>query len=378
MKAKTLLEKYKSDAATKEEKIFVENWYHELSDEDVLLDEEHIDAIGHEIWSKLPVNQSSKRISFRPQLTPAFRRGIAAAAAVLLVVSAVIYFGRLEKGTDGNLAGQHEIVPGSNKAVLTLANGKKINLNDAQNGVLAQQSGIKVSKASNGQIVYTITNQSAEHTISKKQFNTIETPNGGQYQLILPDGTKVWLNAASSLKYPVVFNGEERKVELIGEGYFEVSDRSGQVFKVLTPRGTIEVLGTHFNVNAYNDEPANRVALLEGSVKVSIGMNNTLMKPGEQTLISEKGIQLIKNANNETAIAWKDGYFKFDDENIQTIMRKIARWYNVDIQYEKGIPEYGFVGKVSRFNKVSEVLKVLELTGEIHFKAEGRRITVMP
>lgn len=379
MKAKRLLDKYKSDTATKDEKVLVEHWYHTLPDEDILLDEARIDAIGNEIWSKLPVNQSLKRVSFRSQLTPAFRRGIAAAAAIFLVLSAAIYFAdQLVKKGPVIATLQHKIVPGGNNAILTLANGTKINLNDAQNGILAQQSGIKISKTSNGQLVYTIVNQDTDQTRNKLLFNTIETPKGGQYQLILPDGTKVWLNAASSLKYPVSFEGKERKVELIGEGYFEVTHRTAQRFSVFTSRGTVEVLGTHFNVNAYHDEPSNRIALLEGSVKVSIGAESTTMKPGQQSVISNKGIQLFNDADNEGAIAWKDGYFKFDDENIRTIMRKISRWYNVDIQYEKGIPEFGFGGKVSRFNDVSEVLKVLELTGAIHFKTEGRRITVMP
>lgn len=378
MKAKTLLDKYKSDMATREEKNLVENWYHTLKDEDLLLDEVRIDAIGNEIWSKLPVNQSLKRVSLRSQLTPAFRRGIAAAAAIVLIVSVALYFGSQFR-KDGNvIAQQHKIVPGGNNATLTLANGTKIDLNNAHNGMLAQQSGVKISKTTNGQLIYTISDQSGDVTDGKPMFNTIETPNGGQYQLILPDGTKVWLNAASSLKYPVSFNGNDRSVELIGEGYFEVAKRIAQRFSVLTSRGTVEVLGTHFNVNAYHDEPLNRIALLEGSVRVSLGDESKVMKPGQQSLVSNKSIRLINDADNESAIAWKDGYFKFDDENIETIMRKISRWYNVDIQYEKGIPEYGFGGKVSRFNDVSEVLKVLELTGAIHFKTEGRRITVMP
>ena len=265
------------------------------------------------------------------------------------------------------------VVPGSSKAVLTLSDGSSIDLDDSHTGVLCKQGNVKVDKLANGQLVY-----NAAGTDGAPVYNTITTPRGGEYQVMLSDGTKVWLNAASSLKFPATFTGKERRVELIGEAYFEVASNKNMPFTVSLNKMAIEVLGTHFNVNAYPDEEAVKTTLLEGSVKLRSGQQSSMLKPGEQAVLGSSNNFRIQEVDVEEAVAWKNGYFIFDNENIQGIMRKVARWYDVDVDYSGRIDQGSFGGTVSRFKSVSGVLKSLELTGTVHFKLEGRRITVMP
>ncbi|MHB1179403.1 MAG: FecR family protein [Daejeonella sp.] len=327
-----------------------------------------------------------------------------AAAVIFMVLTSGLYF-YLNKPTGSQLATQklhpkkNDIAPGGNKAILTLSDGSKISLSDAANGEIAKQGGISITKTSNGQLIYSIANSQPTTHTSNLIYNTIETPKGGQYQINLPDGSKVWLNAASSLRFPASFTGNERKVELSGEAYFEVAHitlpaGSGAMpFKVTSGNQTIEVLGTHFNVSAYSDEPSIRTTLLEGSVRVSLpsplsgeGLDRNfskLIKPGQQSKVNET-IKVF-NVDTEEAVAWKNGYFMFNNENIQSIMRKISRWYNVDIEYRGNISQKALWGSVSRFKNVSEVLDLIELTGSVHFKivpgdnsGEERRIIVMP
>jgi ferric-dicitrate binding protein FerR (iron transport regulator) len=277
-----------------------------------------------------------------------------------------------------------EIIPGSNKALLTLADGKQIVLEDTKSGLLAQQENTIVNKENDSVLVYS----SQGPKMVKPQFNTISIPRGGQYQVVLPDGTKVWLNASSSLRFPTAFNGIERHVELSGEAYFEVKKDKDMPFIVTVINKhqyhgigknnmRIEVLGTHFNVMAYEDESNAITTLLEGSVKVGNNLTNVLLKPGQQALFNKTDKINISVADTEGAVAWKNGYFKFSNENIRSIMNKISRWYDVDIEYKGKLPEKTLWGTISRFEDVSEVLKTLELTGSIHFKLEGRRLIVM-
>lgn len=273
------------------------------------------------------------------------------------------------------------ILPGGNKAVLTLANGEKIVLTDAKNGELAQQSGIRISKLMDGTIVYEIAGQAK--TRGAEAWNTIETPRGGQYQIILPDGSHVWLNAASSLRYPAKFTGKTREVELSGEAYFEVAHNARQPFIVGSiaadrkTRQRIVVLGTHFNVNAYTDEPVIKSTLLQGAITVSsTGNGKIILKPGQQSAINAKGT-LLSNVDVDDVVAWKNGYFLFNDENLASVMRKISRWYNVDVEFKNAeLQAELFSGTVSRYKNISQVLRVIELTQAARFTISGNRVII--
>ncbi|HEY0176147.1 MAG TPA: FecR domain-containing protein, partial [Pedobacter sp.] len=268
--------------------------------------------------------------------------------------------------------------PGGNKAVLTLADGSKISLTDAVNGALAEQAGITVNKTKDGQLIYTVSK--IRPGTDSAAYNTIETPKGGQYQVILPDGTSVWLNAASSLRYPAFFTGNERKVQLEGEAYFEVAKNPAMPFRIVSKGQVAEVLGTHFNINSYQDEPGIKTTLLEGSVRVLNSRSHTavLLKPGQQSNTAIDGTTTLRNVNPEQYVAWKSGKFIFADANIESIMRQVSRWYNVEIEYKGDISKEKFGGRASRFTNVSELLEILELTDQVHFDIHGRRIIVMP
>lgn len=271
-----------------------------------------------------------------------------------------------------------EIVPGGNKAVLTLANGKKINLTDVNIGMLAEQSNVQITKIADGQLVYSILSDQQEFNSQKDQYNTIETPRGGRYQMRLPDGTNVWLNSASKLTYPSSFsNLKNRKVELNGEAYFEVAKDKTRPFLVKTILQEVEVLGTHFNISSYEDESSVKTTLLEGSVKI-VGINGSdkILKPGQQSVLTANNITVENISESQQAVAWRNDQFIFESNDIQYVMRMISRWYNVEVEYVGAIPENKFGGAISKFENISEVLKSLESTGRVKFKIEGRRILV--
>lgn len=314
------------------------------------------------------------------------------AAASLLIVSSIAIYLHFKKNETPYVAkitpvkSKIDIAPGGNRAVLTLANQQQIILDDATNGTIAQQGKIAVKKTANGQLVYKIT---ADDKLAKADvkpvYNTISTPTGGQYTVELPDGTKVWLNSESSLKFPTNFTGHERRVELSGEAYFEVAKNKEMPFHVNSRNAEVEVLGTHFNISAYPDEQINKTTLLEGSVKVSNGSRNCIIKPGEAASLAD-GSPLIKVAkvDAEEAVAWKNGYFMFAEEDIHSIMKKLARWYGVEVEFEAPEINETFGGTISKYKNISEVLKVLGETGTIHFKivpgqvaGKGRRVIVM-
>ena len=335
----------------------------------------------------------------------------AAAAAVLIGSAAWIMYAYLhaekkqvEKTVVAKNNYKNDVAPGGNRAILTLSNGSTIVLDSANNGALATQGNTNVNKISNGQLEY----QSA---MGNKQsaiigFNTLQTPRGGQYQVVLPDGTKVWLNAASSLKYPTAFSGKERKVELTGEAYFEVKSLTSRqvgtgskggeekipfVVKIVTSKGDggeVRVLGTHFNINAYDNEAAIKTTLLEGKVKVVNGewsmvnkqppyeYQEAILKPGEQVSISQTS-QLSHPIPVQTdgVIAWKNGLFDFRSAEIHTVMRQLSRWYDIEVIYSKPVLDK-FYAKIPRNTKLSDVLQALMMTGSVHFKIEGKTVTV--
>lgn len=275
-----------------------------------------------------------------------------------------------------------DIAPGGNKAILTLADGSRIVLDTAGKGNLAHQGAVRITKTDDGQLVYTINEGSKKDETAAGLSNSIVTPKGGQYQVNLPDGTRVWLNAASSLTFPVSFAKlKERKVELKGEAYFEVQKDLTKPFIVQSDKQIVQVLGTHFNIDAYSDEPNTKTTLLEGSVKVR-GLNvaigeEALLKPGQQARIkSASGQADVVSVDPTSEIAWKNGLFFFENEPIENIMKQITRWYDVEVVYEDDVKGKTVWGSVTRYTNVSKVLSILALTGEIHFKLEGRRITV--
>ncbi len=269
---------------------------------------------------------------------------------------------------------KNDVAPGGNKATLQLADGSTIILDSSNNGNIANQGQTKIIKI-DGQLAY-----NADGSSKEILYNTISTPRGGQYQLILADGSKVWLNAASSLHFPTSFIGKERKVTLTGEGYFEVAKNADMPFKVeIAGKGEVEVLGTHFNVNAYEDEATVKTTLLEGAIKVYKGTSQQLLNPGEQAVfnsaLNADKITLNRNVDVAQVVAWKNGYFQFDNVNIQNIMRQMTRWYDVEVVYSGNVPVGHYVGKPSRNLNLSQILKIIEYSG-IKLKLENKVITV--
>lgn len=301
------------------------------------------------------------------------------AAALFLILSIALYYEGNQLGIFNHSVSEYknDIAPGKNKALLTLADGKKIELTEALHGKVATQSGVLISKTADGQLRYQ--NSDTKTNVAKAAYNTISTPKGGKYEVELSDGTKVFLNAASSISFAAGFgNKGDRTVILKGEAYFEVAHRQGQPFYVQSGDQLIKVLGTHFNVNAYTDEQSVKTTLLQGSVAVSYpNGNRVLLKAGQQSYVAN-GKLLVNEVNAESAIDWKEGEMNVKDEDFQTTMRKIARWYDVDVVFAEDAPaDLKLGGIISREKSIVTVLKVMELTGEVHFKVEGRRVTVM-
>lgn len=329
--------------------------------------------VSANVWEKLEVNTKAGR----PAKIYKFSKWLSVAAAILLLVAGVLFFHH--KPQEHGLASRrdrykNDIPPGANKAVLTLANGSVIVLDKAENGIVTVQGQTIISKVNNGLLTY---KPSASNN-AIIQYNTVSTPKGGEFGVVLPDGTRVWLNAESSLKFPTDFAGKQRVVELTGEAYFEVTKNKKMPFNVSTKDVTVEVLGTHFNVNAYNDEATVKTTLLEGSVKYRSGKSQVLLIPGQQSSFNKQtGITGVMKVDTDEVIAWKNGNFTFGSEDIQSTLRKLSRWYNVDVVYEQNVPSKAIWGTVSKFDNVSEVLKMIELTGVAHFEISGRRITVI-
>jgi transmembrane sensor len=301
------------------------------------------------------------------------------AAAVVLLVATGITAGKyfLKKEERKAMAMQPtDLLPGSNKAILKLADGSEIALDDTRKGKIARQQNVLIAKTENGQIVYQA-DDSQQPVKNITQYNAIITPRGGQYEVVLPDGTKVWLNSASSLKYPIAFTGADRRVELSGEAYFEVAKNAAKPFFVKTGTQTVQVLGTHFNINSYTDEKAVKTTLLEGSVKVTgnTGKSTVKITPGEQAINVAGGINVIHNADIDEAMAWKNGKFLFRNTDLQTIMRQLSRWYDVDVEYQGVIAERHYRGRISRNVPVSQVFEILKTSG-LNFTINGRKIIV--
>lgn len=262
-----------------------------------------------------------------------------------------------------------DVNPGNSKAILTLGDGSTIALDSSGNRIILQ--GIRQQ---GDQLQY----DAAENTVAVG-YNTLRTPRGGQFRIQLPDGTKAWLNAESSLTYPTTFPGDERKVEVTGEVYFEVAKNAQAPFTVKVNNNTsVEVLGTHFNINAYEDEEYIRTTLLEGTVRVNARTDNVVLAPGQQARVSDQGIEVISNTDLDKTLAWKNGLFNFQDAHLKEVMRQLARWYDIDIAYEGNVPDIEFGGKMSRNIKLSDVLKGLKGAGVQFRMEEGPKLIVTP
>ena len=404
-----LAEKWLNNTISPQESEEFLQWYNSGQASDVYIPRDY--AEGDQDLKKRIFAEISQSIS-EPISSSSYRiqSWFAAAAVIIAVFAAGLYFSSETKETKQYVANKvisepkatpplrrespvsevedqksvmiNDIEAGENKAILTLGDGSKIILDDAKNGVLANQGGNSVLKAAEGEVIYSFLSEvkdpQTEDLNAPVIYNTIETPKGGKFQIKLPDGSKVWLNAASSLRFPTVFNGSKRQVELKGEAYFEVSPDKSKIFEVNTRNQVVQVLGTHFNINAYLDEPTVNTTLLEGSVRVSDLRTNIsqLLKPGEQSQLSEQ-MEVINLKNTNEAVAWKEGYFQFDEADIKTVMRQIERWYDVSVVYEGDLPNYRFGGEIERNLSLLQVLKVLEKT-KVHFRLEGREVIVMP
>lgn len=304
-----------------------------------------------------------------------------AAAAILLIASFGLYKFYTITDEPVQIAQKklpskytNDVAAGTNGAILKLADGSIVVLDSIPNGTVSTQGSMNLVK-DGSTLNYVQTNNTIANTAG---FNTIETPNGRQFSLMLGDGTKVWLNAASSIHFPVNFSGDERKVEITGEAYFEVAKNKHKPFKVSANGSEVEVLGTHFNVNSYADENTLNTTLLEGSVKVSHAGNNALLTPGQQAQVNLKGsISKINHVNITEVVAWKNNAFSFNNTDLKKLMRQLSRWYDVEIVYKnESADPVRFNGEISRSVTLSNVLKMLELTGEVSFSIEGKRIIV--
>lgn len=388
LNSRQFIKDYLKDKLPAKQKARLETWYllkaEESDTPEPQVDYETLDA---KIWTKImdEVNRSEQAEVKVRKLSGTYKNLIRFAVAASIVLIAGISYLLLnhENARDDRfvIAKELDFPAGTNKAQLTLSDGRVIDLDNQNNVKIAVEAGVEITKAADGKLVY----KAIEKLHKGAGFNTISTPAGGQYTVVLPDGSKVWLNAGSSLKYPTSFAANGRNVTLSGEAYFEIAHIQGPngrlPFSVAVVKGNselerVDVLGTHFNINAYADEPSVKTTLLKGSI--SVGLNNgqrTLLKPGQQAKLSNQQIQL-QEADTEMAVAWKDGEFVFR-EDLRSAMRKVARWYDVEVIYEETAPEKLMLGGwMSRGINLSAVLNHIQLTGKVHFKLEGRRVIV--
>ena len=374
-----LLKKYLSGIASAEETARVDKWYREtqktLDDEDQ--DINSADEIKQRIYNNIlsVIEQESKPVPFYRNIF--FRFTAVAAAIVLFGVSLYFLWPSSIKQQNKTVATKpvlkNDVAPPlNNKAVLTLGDGTKINIDSAGNGVFAKQGSVNVIKQKDGQIVY----KGNANTVT---YNTITVPKGSKpLRLNLADGSEVWLNVASSIVYPTAFTGHERKVVITGEAYFEIAKNVAKPFIVQQANSDMQVrvLGTHFNVNTYDDEFAIKVTLLEGALDVSKSNDHVMLSPGQQAQVYVSTIRKSNDVDLNEVMSWKNGTFYFDGADIKTIMRQVEKWYDVDVEYKDDV-RYSFVANISRDVNASQLFKILELTNLVHFKIEGNKITVM-
>ena len=372
------------ETLTPEEKAEFDQWYEAFDDTRMpALAGETPEVLRQRLYAEI---MRKGRIQQKVVKTAPMRRYWAAAAAVVLLIGGLtwIYIMQAPRPLvvmNDRPAVDTVIVPGGNKAVLTLANGTTMILDSAKNGLLAMQGTTGVVKKDDGAISYERGGSAGGR--GDLLYNTVTTPKGGQYVVTLPDGTRVWLNATSSIRFPTAFTGGERLVDISGEAYLEVAPDRTKPFRVAVAHANgekqmeVEVLGTQFNVMAYEEEGVVKTTLLEGAVRLVHGEDTKVLRPGQQGELKDGVFRLMSDADTSAAVAWKNGQTLFASEDITAIMRKVSRWYDVDVEYEGQLPKRNFTGGISRKADISELLKILELN-QIHFTVKGRKITLMP
>lgn len=374
-----LAQKWLDGTITEEEKKEFTEWYNSGHDEPLNIPA-HYAGSEEELSGRLfkAITRSRKQGT----AIIAFHKGrlLKMAAACILVAagSIVFYFYTHPQNKTHTVAqksiqlSKSTIVPGGNKAVLVLADGSQVVLDTAMNGTIAHNQTTEIIKLADGQLAYS----SLKKPAAAISYNTLSTPRGGQYNITLSDGTKVWLNSASSLRFPTAFPGSQRRVELTGEGYFEVAKNPSQPFTVKVNDMEVQVLGTHFNVMAYEDEETIKTTLLEGAVRIQKKNANAFLKPGQQAQVKQQGpIRIIEDADVEEAVAWKNGLFSFEGATIESVMRQMKRWYNIEVVYKDKITDH-FNGTISRSVGIDKVFQMLELTGAVHFTVKGNQVLV--
>ena len=366
-----LLRKHQDGSITPEEKALLNSWYnHFTSHSSNVISEDDLEASVLELQQRLKLDKKPTIQRLWPRIT------IAAAVATIIFGAGLFIYKSKQTDQVQTAVYANDVAPGKQGATLTLANGKKIRLSDARNGDLASQAGVVIKKLDNGQLVYELT-VSDKVSADLGAINTLSTSNGETYILTLPDKSKVWLNSASSLTYSANLLKEgKRSVKLQGEAYFEIAKDKKHPFVVETDKQNVEVLGTHFNINSYADEQAVATTLLEGSVKVSSAGASKILKPGEQAINSDKQIKVVE-ANMDQVIDWKDGDFNLNGLDFKVAMRKISRWYDVEMIYNASVPDGVKTGGwISRDSKLSDILKLIEKTGLVHFEIKGKQVYV--
>ncbi|WPU92708.1 FecR domain-containing protein [Mucilaginibacter sabulilitoris] len=377
-----LYEKYMNGQCTPAEKELLDAYRDEMTLPDDKWEDDLInkEEVHNRIWQRL--SDSRKVVQLAPRKVNKYR-WLQVAALFLAVLFAGLFFLKKEKQEGQSTpvvakVKQKTILPGGNKAYLTLANGSRITLDDAKNGDLAAKAGIRVSKTGNGMLVYHFNKAAGNSaTSTTPEFNTITTPRGGQYQVVLEDGTKVWLNAASSIRFPQAFTGNDRQVELTGEAYFEVAKNKIKPFIVQANGTRVQVLGTHFNINAYSDNNNVTTTLLEGSVRMASGGSTVMLAPGQQGVAVNGAAIKVGIADVQQTMAWKNGLFIFRDLNIVEVMKQVGRWYDVDVEYVGDVKNNEFGGTISKYKNITDLLDIMQLTRSVHYKIEGRRVIIM-
>lgn len=379
-KAKELLEKYKNGTLTEEEKVILESWYiHFAKNEPSLSSLEELETHLNELDAPEVYVYDLPAERKRPLL-----KWFSAAAILVLIVGATLLFNRKEDAVVKTTVLENDALPGEYKAILTLSDGQKISLEESELGELTTDKEVSIFKTQEGEIAYKL-NSGTFLPVGKARLHTLQTPKAGQYKINLPDGSVAWLNAASMIQYPEFFNEKERLVRVKGEVYFDVKrlPNGSLPFKVISDEQVIEVLGTQFNVNSYADEEVIKTTLLTGSIKVNSTkelLKTLVLKPGQQAVLSknvrDKAITITELADIGSAVAWKNGYFKFNNVGLKELMRQLSRWYDMEVIYETpNVRDFEFVGEINRNMNLSKVLKILE-TGGINFRIEGKKIIV--
>jgi ferric-dicitrate binding protein FerR (iron transport regulator) len=382
--AKELLRRYHEGKCTPQENEVIETWYNELIKTGELQWNEGEKAVMQQILEARIMKQlnaeqdnnkqirSASTISFSPRF-----HWWAAASVVFLLGVAGYFLVHVKKAGSRQVAKvkfEDVKAPQLSKALITFANGQKIYLDSLHKGGLSMPGSVKLVKLPNGEIAY---QQTAGEATGQMKYNTLSNPRGSKViNMILADGSKVWLNAGSSLTYPVSFHSKERKVCVTGEAYFEVFHDASKPFVVSNGSMNIKVLGTHFNVNAFHDNGDTKVTLLQGSVKINNGNASGILKPGEQASVTTE-IKIQADVDVDEVMAWKNGYFQFNNASLQSVLKEISRWYDVDVLYEGSNRPRAFAGEMQRDLSLSEVLKILE-RNKVNFRIEGKKLIVLP